>query len=183
MNSAAHPHLPATIELRVETLGALFDALDPFPTPTRDLAASAETFILEWAREAPRDAPLRIVVHAPPAAAGHPDAPYVSEAIARHFNAKAAHAQRELRELFRMGRTFLAIGLLVLALSIGASQIIASMAKDAPLGRFISEGLILLGWVANWRPLEVFLYDWRPLKAQQALYDRLAHAPVMIERT
>lgn len=182
MSSTTQPHLPATIELRVETLGALFDALDPFPTPTRDLAQSAETFIVEWAREAPRDALLRLVVHAPAAAAGHPDARYISEAIARHFSAKAAHTRRDLRDLFRMGRTYLVIGLLVLAVCIGASQFIASVTKDAPLGRFLSEGLILLGWVANWRPLEVFLYDWRPLKAQLALYERLAQAPVTIEQ-
>lgn len=181
MSSTAHPDLPATIELRVETLDALFDALDPFPTPTRDLAPSAETFIVEWAREAPRDAPLRIVIHAPAAAAAHSDARYISEAIARHFSARATHTRRDLRELFRMGRTYLAIGLIVLALSIGASQIIASMSEDAPLARFISEGLILLGWVANWRPLEVFLYEWRPLKAQQKLFERLSQAPVSIE--
>jgi hypothetical protein len=183
MKSAVHAHQPATIALQVETLDALFDALDPFPTPTRDLAPSAETFILEWAREIPREAPLHIVVHAPAAAAGHPDARYISEAMSRHFSARAAHARRELRALFRMGRTYLAVGLMVLALSIGASQIIASMAKEAPLARFISEGLILLGWVANWRPMEVFLYDWRPLKAQQKLFERLAQAPVAIERT
>jgi hypothetical protein len=182
MTGSAHPQAPATIALRVETLDALFDALDPFPAPTRDLAPSAETFIVEWAREIPRHLPLQIVVHAPAAAAGHPDARYISEAMARHFSARAARAHRDLREMFRMGRTYLAIGLIVLALSIGASQIVASMGKDAPLARFVSEGLILLGWVANWRPLEVFLYDWRPLKAQQALFERLAQARVSIER-
>jgi len=180
MTNAVQAHTPATIELRVETLNALFDALDPFPTPTRDLAPSAETFIVEWAREAPKDALLRIVVHAPSAQAGNPDAQYLSVAMARHFSAKAGHARRDLRDLLRMGRTYLAIGVLALGVCIGASQIIASVVKDAPLGRFLSEGLILLGWVANWRPLEVFLYDWRPLKAQQILYERLARAPVSI---
>ncbi len=183
MTSPPHALSPAVIELRVETIGALFDALDPFPTPTRDISPSAETFIVEWARDAPREASLRIVVHAPPAEADRPEALHLSEAMARHFDAKALRAHRDLRELFRLGRIYLAIGLLVLALCMGASQIIAGLMRGSPIGRFLSEGLILLGWVANWRPMEVLLYDWRPLKEQQRLFERLAKAPVSIERT
>jgi hypothetical protein len=31
-----------------------------------------------------------------------------------------------------------------------------------------------------WRPLEVFLYDWWPIRADARLYDRLAVMPVRI---
>lgn len=34
---------------------------------------------------------------------------------------------------------------------------------------FFAEGLIILGWVANWRPIEVFLYDWWPLAAKATI--------------
>ncbi len=50
----------ASIELRLEELSQLFD---PFPIPTRDLARSAEDFIVGWARELPRGQAFRIVVH------------------------------------------------------------------------------------------------------------------------
>ena len=54
-----------TIEVRVEDVALLFDPLDPFPLPSRDLARSVEAFILDWARELPREAVRRIVVHVP----------------------------------------------------------------------------------------------------------------------
>jgi hypothetical protein len=40
--------------------------------------------------------------------------------------------------------------------------------------------LIILGWVANWRPIEIFLYDWWPLAQRRRLYLRLASAPVEV---
>ena len=58
---------PPVIELRVERIASLFDPLDPFPSPSRDLSQTAEEFIVGWAREIRRAAPLRIVVHVPQA--------------------------------------------------------------------------------------------------------------------
>jgi len=37
------------------------------------------------------------------------------------------------------------------------------------------------GWVAMWRPLEVFLYDWWPIRAEIRLFERLSTMPVSIE--
>ena len=39
-------------------------------------------------------------------------------------------------------------------------------------------GLLILGWVANWKPLETFLYDWWPIRRRLRLYRRLQKAPV-----
>ena len=44
--------------------------------------------------------------------------------------------------------------------------------------RILSEGLIIIGWVANWRPLEIFLYGWWPLARRRKLYQRLADMPI-----
>ena len=42
------------------------------------------------------------------------------------------------------------------------------------------ESLLIGGWVAMWRPLEVFLYDWWPIRAEARLFDRLAAMPVRL---
>jgi hypothetical protein len=47
----------------------------------------------------------------------------------------------------------------------------------------VDEGLIILGWVANWRPLEIFLYDWWPLARRRRLFQRLAEMPVEVLTT
>jgi hypothetical protein len=49
---------------------------------------------------------------------------------------------------------------------------------EGPTTRIIQEGLVILGWVANWKPLETFLYDWWPLKRRADLYRRIAAARV-----
>jgi hypothetical protein len=41
--------------------------------------------------------------------------------------------------------------------------------------------LFIGGWVSMWRPLEIFLYDWWPIREEAQLSDRLATMPVRIE--
>ena len=45
----------------------------------------------------------------------------------------------------------------------------------------IREGFLIGGWVAMWRPLEVFLYDWWPIRAEGRLLQRLSTMAVRIE--
>jgi hypothetical protein len=42
---------------------------------------------------------------------------------------------------------------------------------------------VIGGWVAMWRPLEIFLYDWWPIVAERKLFDRLSTMPVRITFT
>jgi hypothetical protein len=166
-----------TIELRADKLAHLFDPFDPFPTPTRDLSKSAEDFIVGWARELPPAAPLRIVIHLAEETLA---AEELSDAVAHHFAYRAERVRGDLHELFAIGRTSLLIGLTVLGVCIVAGSAAQNSLGDAPLGRILSESLIILGWVANWRPIEIFLYDWWPLAARRRLLQRLAEARVEV---
>ena len=168
------------IELRVERIAHLFDAFDPFPIPSRDLAKTAEDFIVGWARELPKDTRLKIVVYAPDEELKGDAARSVKEALARHFTYRAASMSGDLKELFHRGRVSLGIGLSVLAACIVAGRAASGLAGASDFGRFLVEGLFILGWVANWRPMEIFLYDWWPIEARRRLYRRLAEAPVEV---
>jgi hypothetical protein len=169
------------IEVRVRELRQLFNEMDPSPFHERDLAPEAEEFIVDWAREAPRDAPLGLVVsleHAAPDVAG--EALLLREAVQRYFRRRAEAARHRLRELFRRGRISLAIGLVALALASVLANAITGVVRG-DLGQLLREGLIIGGWVAMWRPLEVFLYDWWPIRAEARRFDRLAAMPVLLE--
>ena len=48
-------------------------------------------------------------------------------------------------------------------------------------GEILRESLMIGGWVAMWRPLEIFLSDWWPIRADGRLFDRLATMPVRVE--
>ncbi len=172
------PGAPSAIEVRVARLADLFDPLDPFPIPTRDLAPTAENFIVGWAREVRRDAPLRIIVHVPPAELRSAEADILAEALRGHFDGRAKAIQGDLDELFRTGRRALAIGLAVLAVCIGVSTVATATLGETPVAVYLSEGVIIFGWVANWRPAEIFLYDWWPILRRKRLFARLAAASV-----
>jgi hypothetical protein len=48
------------------------------------------------------------------------------------------------------------------------------------ISALIRESIVIGGWVAMWRPLEIFLYDWWPILAERKLFDRLSAAPIQI---
>jgi len=54
------------------------------------------------------------------------------------------------------------------------------MRPNETIARLVEESSLILGWVANWRPLEIFLYDWWPIWRRLRLYRRLAEAEVTI---
>lgn len=167
----------AVIELKVEHIGALFDAFDPFPIPSRDLSQAAEDFIVGSARELPRGEALCIRIHAPTHETAH-DGAVLREAFANHFRYRARRMGGDMQELFAFGRLSLAIGLAVLTLCVVAARSAIALIGDPNLARVVSEGLLILGWVANWRPIELFLYDWWPIMRRRRLYMRLAAASV-----
>ena len=44
----------------------------------------------------------------------------------------------------------------------------------------IFRNLTIGGWVAMWRPMEIFLYSWWPIRRERQTYDRLAAMSVRI---
>lgn len=47
-------------------------------------------------------------------------------------------------------------------------------------GTFARESLTIVGWVAMWRPMQLFLYEWWPLARRIATYKALARAHVKL---
>jgi hypothetical protein len=167
------------IALRLESASELFDALDPAPLLERDLDPRAEEFIVVSARERPANIPLRLVVRVEGSAASPDEATLLRSAIQHHFARSAQAERRSLRELFKIGRISLVIGLGVLASAFGAGELVTSLSNNQ-LSRIVAESLVIGGWVAMWRPLEIFLYEWWPIGARARLYDLLSAVGVEI---
>ena len=99
----------------------------------------------------------------------------------RSFGQRVVGSKRKLRALFRRGRISLVIALAFLTASIAVGDGVAAYIGESRLGGVIREGFLIVGWVAMWRPLEVFLYDWWPIRAEGRLLQRLSTMPVQIE--
>jgi hypothetical protein len=169
------------IEVHVAELRQLFNAIDPSPFQERDLDPKAEEFIVEWSRDLPAAATLALVVHLERAAGPPEEGALLRDAIREFFHQRAVGARRQLRELFRRGRVSLGIALVFLAVSIAAGDALATSFPASHASDVLREGLLIVGWVAMWRPLEVFLYDWWPIRAEARLFDRLSAMLVRIE--
>ncbi|MDI1319104.1 MAG: hypothetical protein PSW75_02780 [bacterium] len=166
------------IEVKLRELAQVFNSMDPSPFIDRDLDAAAEEFIVGWARELPHKAELELVVHL--AALPPPDrAAGTEEAVRHYFASRAVIKHRELRLLMRRGRTSLMVGLIFLAVCFGLGELVPG-GRIGPWSEFVKLGLQIVGWVAMWRPLEVFLYDWWPIRSDQRLMERLARMKVRL---
>jgi hypothetical protein len=169
----------ARIELRVTDLRQLFNAMDASPFGHRDLDPRVEEFIIGWARELSPRAALSLHVHLDAPPGGTDESRQLGESIRGFFRQRALASRRNLRNLFRVGRTSLVVGLGFLAVTVGASDFIAGQ-DHGRLAETLREGLAIVSWVALWRPLEIFLYEWWPIRSQVRLSERLAAMPVEI---
>ena len=181
-NVAGDPIPPKceVIEVHVGELKQLFDAIDPSPFRDRDLDPKAEEFILGWAKDLPRESSLALVVNLDREAGLPDEAAVLRDAIHEFFRHRAETQRQRLRELLRVGRTSLVIGLVALAAAIGLGDFLATLLRGSRVGEVVRESLTIGGWVSMWRPLEVFLYDWWPIRNEARLSDRLAVMPIRI---
>jgi hypothetical protein len=170
---------PGVIQLRLRTLDQLFNMLDPAPFHEKDLDHDAEEFIVSWAEELQGAAALELVVYL----AMIPEQPHPEEtlrqAMANYFTYRAEMARLELRRLLGRGRLSLAIALVVLVVAMVTADLISRLG-DRTLYRILGEGLVIGGWVAMWRPMEVFLYSWWPIARRIRLLRRLAAMKVTL---
>jgi hypothetical protein len=169
------------LRLYVGELRQLFDSLDPAPFRERDLDPKAAEYIVDSAREAPAGAALALQVQLGREPATQATVAMLRDAVREYFAGCAAAKRRELGQLFRTGRLSLAIGLAFLAGAIALAQWLGGLIAHEGYAWLVSESLIIGGWVALWRPMEIFLYDWWPIRADARLFDRLAAMPVTLE--
>jgi hypothetical protein len=164
------------IELRLRELRQLFHHLDPAPFREKDLDPAAETYIDDAVREIGLAQPKRLIIHLPEAERLSEDARTVPVAIANYFGYRARQSRVELGRLLRRAMANLAIGLLFLFACLSLRRSLQSTGSSEVL----AEGLLIIGWVALWRPVEMFLYDWWPLLRQRRRFESIARMPVEI---
>jgi hypothetical protein len=169
------------IEVSLRRLPQLFNSLDPSPFHEKDLDPDADVYLVGAAREISARAPIKLVIHLPASELEWADTAHVGDAIHNYFSYRWRNARRDLRMIFRRGRISLAIGLLFLLVCMTLRELVVSL-PPTTLARAVAEGLVILGWVAMWGPLQVFLYDWWPIAQTARVLQRLALAPVEVRR-
>lgn len=166
-----------TIELRLQDAAALFEPLDTSPFADRHLNEKVESFILHCAREC-GSAEFEILVHFERTAANG-QAGDLLASIPKHFAHRVQEEIGGIRRLIREATRDLAAGLVFLFLC-GLAGVAALKLFVRPFGLFVEQGLLILGWVALWRPVDLFLYELRPLRKTRDLMCALSRARVRL---
>lgn len=166
------------IELKLTEVRQMFHTLDPSPFNAKDLDEHAENYIVSSAEEFPLATPLSLRVYLPAEQLAGAAAAGLAEAVATFFAYRAEVSGRQLRRTLRDGRLSLLIGLLFLFTCIGIRILLKQSGHSDWYLQMLEEGFLISGWVAMWRPIQIHLYDWWPLKRRMRLYRKLAQMPV-----
>lgn len=176
MKKIPHHH----IRVHLRDVNQLFNSMDPSPFQEKDLDQDAEEFIVSWAQEYPRKDPIELIIHLD----REPELPdackTVTDSIHHYFAYRAKLNWLEFKRLMKQGQTSLLIGLLFL----GACLIGVEFLRYHQPGTFLAfvrESLTIAGWVAMWRPMEIYLYEWWPLRRKGQIFEKMARMPVHLE--
>jgi hypothetical protein len=168
------------LELYLSDTRRLFNSMDPAPFRERDLDPEAAAYIVEWAEEVPAERPLGMVVRLGSGPVAATEAAVVRDSVHDYFQRRAAATRRRLQQMLRLGRYSLLIALVFLAAVVVIGESLASVVNRERYAALIEHSLVIGAWVALWRPLEIFLYDWWPVRAEARLYDRLGKMDVRL---
>jgi hypothetical protein len=178
MTKTANPAPVHRLALRVHEISQLFNSMDPTPFLNKDLDPEANNFIETWASGYPPGSRFHITIHLEQWPTDGDPNEMLTAAVHNHFSYKTDRTRAALKHLLQQGRMSLAIGIVFVTLCLLAADAIG---KFGYAGSSIAqESLTIIGWVAMWRPLEIFLYDWWPLQRQIRLYQRLSSAHIHV---
>lgn len=165
--------------MELENPQYLFDRKDPSPMRGRDLNEDVESYILDSLREIPPRFETSLKVTFRKGTAEQYDHKKVSEAIANYFKFSIYTLNLSFKHKIKRGFQALFVGLSFLFTCIYLSHFIED--KKEIFWNAVHEGLIVIGWVSMWHPVQIFLYEWWPIITEQKLTERAVNLDIQIE--
>ena len=172
--SGASPDVPASRELavRVGTVDELFSAWQAVSVQSRSLNDGVRAFLLdEWERVRTLN-PSTLTVYAPAHEREATDVEAVGEALRADLR-RYSQTLRRARPLTRTEKIAAWLGLAVFLVSIAISTSLDRI-SSAVLVAGVSQGIVVLGWVALWAPAQTAALDILPHHFARKRYAELA---------
>jgi hypothetical protein len=172
---------PHRIRISLTDINQLFNSMDPSPFNEKDLDQDAEEYIFTWAQEYSQNEPISLAIHLKQLPDGEDPKPMIQTAVRNYFAYKARLNRLEFSRLMKQGRDSLVVGLLFLSSCLLISQVLIPKSPGTLLN-LARESLSIAGWVAMWRPMEIYLYDWWPLRRRGRTYEKLSKIDVELRK-
>ena len=101
----------------------------------------------------------------------------MTQAIHSHYRFAHVQAYRRHRRKMHTARVTLLAGSAIFIISLALYAFLGGLIAT-PVRSGIGEGLLVLGWVALWRPIDLLLFERFESRLERQLLDRLARIPV-----
>jgi len=169
---------PAEIILYLQSVEDIFSKMAGPLYCNRVLNDITEECIVDEAVKLPPHRPLYFTVHVP----GHEieRADEVVAAIHKHFGYCRKKSQAKLKNTLQAGWRRLLIGFVFLVITYFLVQLLSPYYSAGGFAITIRELLIILAWVALWRPAELLLYEWYPFMRDANLFRRVEQSTVTV---
>ena len=163
------------VDIRTGSVEQLFDNRDPAPFRERDLDPDLVEYLMDAAEDLDPLGPFKVVFWF----AGSKPPEDVTPAFRAHFEYELERLMRHRRRQRRIGTVALVVGVALLVLLLSAAQLLVR-APGGTLRDAVREGMVILSWVALWRPVDALIYDWLPLRRQRKLMTCMLQAPIEV---
>ena len=144
----------------------------------RMLTPDAEEFLIEEAEKHHYRSAINLKVYLPTDTLNKLEE--IEKAIHQHFAYKKNKSLKQLSRTLQLGWRGLLIAIVFLSVLVSFTLIVISQMPEGGLSLIFREILIILGWVALWRPADLLLYEWRQFKRDANLFERLEHCKVEV---
>lgn len=161
------------VDVRVSSIEHLFDNRDPAPFRQRDLDPALVEYLLDASEDLAGQGPFRLVFWLETASRSGE----IEAALRAHFTDLDERLQRQRRRHRRTGQVALLLGIVLVAALIWLAHWIPEVVPGA-LGLVLREGLVIFCWIVLWRPVEILIYEWIPVRHERRLAARLREAPI-----
>lgn len=167
------------LPLVLETVAEASETTIPLPLPYRKLNAEVLEYLEDVAQQVPKGEEARIVVYLPMEEIQPGFEQKLNKVLDIYGDARLEKLKREEKRALGSSLSALAWGFafMLVCQIIG---VLADFPEHPTLTNTISEGFLVLGWVALWKPFETLLFDWRPSVERTKLHERLAAMPVVL---
>ena len=144
----------------------------------RMLNDKAEEFLIEESEKHPYRTTIYLKVYLPPDATKRSQE--IEAAIHQHFTYRKNKSLNQMSRTLQFGWRSLLIAIVFLSLLVSFTLLVIRQIPEGGLSIIFREILIILGWVALWRPADLLLYEWRQFKRDANLFERLARCNIEV---
>lgn len=166
------------ITVVLSSLSGAVETAVPVPLSSMQFNADLVSYVEEQVAAIPKKEPLRIVVLCPVQDAAPEDAAVLGTILRVYLQERILKRRIEEKAALRSVLSACFWGF-VFMLCCQVVRWAADFPNHPTITSTLSEGLLVLGWVALWNPYDRLLFSWWPAVKQSRLVQRIAQAQIV----